>query len=247
MRMGGAERHWTTLVPALRERGRRGRRPVPCGRRASVRRAAGASEYPSPPSGCAAAPTYAGWRRALACAATRPDAVVSRSVSGQLVGAAIARRAKCRARTQRAHAGQGGRPAVPPRPHQRALTRMSQPARGRGHRRERQSGRAARGTRLSARIVRAQRPLRGRRRGRGSPAPRVRGRRPSRPSAWPSCAPRSAIDAFVEAVQAARVAERPACAGYVAGDGPRGRASSSALAGGSGVRLLGVARATCPT
>ena len=93
MRTGGAERHWATLVPALRDRGieaellclagkgpffgELGARGVPVEYLDLRRRI-----EPARPAA-----------RALACAATRPDAVVTRGVSGQLVGGRIARRA----------------------------------------------------------------------------------------------------------------------------------------------------------
>ena len=158
----------------------------------------------------------AGWRRALACAATQPDVVVSRNVSGQLVGAAIARRGKGRPRAERAHAGQGGRRARAPRvrtsgAHPPVATRRVDAV-----------------IAVTESQVEPLEPLGYRRAVDGGPngvfdaaadvhPPRVRGRHLRGAGACPDD-PRSAIDVFIEAVQAAR-AQNPGISGYVAGEG----------------------------
>ena len=95
MRTGGAERHWATLLPALRERG------VEVGLLCLTGEGPFYGELRSrgvPVTSIRMRGRFdlAGQRRALACAATRPDAVVSRGVSAQVVGARIARRAGAR-------------------------------------------------------------------------------------------------------------------------------------------------------
>ena len=68
-----------------------------------------------------------GLRRALGFASPRPDAVVTRGVSAQLVGAAIARRAQApHVLNEHTPLTPAGR-LVAPRPHQRALTRQVAP------------------------------------------------------------------------------------------------------------------------
>ena len=126
MRTGGAERHWATLIPALRDRG------VDAG----VVCLAGEGDLfgelvgrgvPSISLGMRSRLDARGLRRALGFASPRPDAVVTRGVSAQLVGAAIARRAQAphvlNEHTPLTPAGQ----LVAPRPHQRALTRLVAP------------------------------------------------------------------------------------------------------------------------
>ena len=175
MRTGGAERHWATLVPALRERGVE----------AGVLCLAGEGPFfgelrargvPVTSIRMRGRFDLRGWRRALACAATRPDVVVTRGVSAQLVGARIARRAGARHVLNEHTPGQGGRAARPAATAPARAHAGRDAARGRGHRGERQPGRAARGARLPEHHGRAERRLRGRRRGRGALA-RVRGRR----------------------------------------------------------------------
>jgi glycosyltransferase involved in cell wall biosynthesis len=126
MHRGGAERHWATLIPALRDRG------------AEVRLLCLRDEGPlfhellsrGVPAVCVRLRGRAdpgGLRRALAEAGGRPDAVVTRTVSPQLVGQAIARRAGA------AHVLNEHTPLtpdgelLPPRPHQRLLTRLVAP------------------------------------------------------------------------------------------------------------------------
>ena len=82
---------------------------------------------PSISLGMSVASTRAGRGARSAFASPRPDAVVTRGVSAQLVGAAIARRAQAphvlNEHTPLTPAGQ----LVAPRPHQRALTRLAAP------------------------------------------------------------------------------------------------------------------------
>ena len=181
-----------------------------------------------------------GLRRALAVAATfGPDAVVTRGVSGQLVGEAIARRADAgRAHVYNEHTPltPSGR-LVPPRPHQRALTRLS---RGRSTRSSRSpSGRCRRSRRSAIRAgaSRSCRTASSRATSRAS-SPRTSWRATaSRPSACPACGRRSGSTCSSRRVGAAR-ARAPGIRGYVAGEGPE-RARLEPLAAANGVTLLG--------
>jgi len=235
MRTGGAERHWATLVPALRER------DVEAG----VLCLAGEGPFfgelrargvPVTSIRMRGRFDLRGWRRALACAATRPDVVVSRGVSAQLVGARIARRAGARhVLNEHTPVRADGRLA-PPRPHQRALTRVAtrrvdaviavsesqvEPLRALGYRNitvvpngvfEADVTGVAPSPELD---------------GDGFAVLCVSGLRPEK-----------RVDVFIEAVRAAR-RENDAIRGYVAGEG-REDAHLRALASGSGVELLGV-------
>jgi glycosyltransferase involved in cell wall biosynthesis len=235
MRTGGAERHWATLVPALRERGVEA--GVLCltgeGPFFGDLRAHG---VPVTSIRMRGRFDPAGWRRALACAATRPDAVVSRNVSGQLVGSAIARRAgAAHVLNEHTPVRLDGR-LVPPRPHQRALTRVAsrrvdaviavsdsqvEPLRALGYRNITVVPNGVFETEVA----------------RVAPSPEfehdgfaalcVSGLRPEK-----------RVDVFIEAVRAAR-RQNEAISGYVAGEG-REDAHLGALADGSGVELLGV-------
>lgn len=126
MHRGGAERQWTTLIPALAERGHEVR--LLClndeGPLFGDVRAAGV------PATCvrmAGRADTRGLRRALAEAEARPGVVVTRGVSPQLVGEAIARRAGA------AHVLNEHTPLTADgellrlRPHQQALTRVVAP------------------------------------------------------------------------------------------------------------------------
>jgi glycosyltransferase involved in cell wall biosynthesis len=235
MRMGGAERHWATLVPALRERGVEA--GVLClageGPLYGELRARGVPTTSVRMRGRA---DIAGWLRALACAATQPDAVVSRNVSGQLVGAAIARRAKAvHVLNEHTPVRVDGR-LVPPRPHQQALTHVAkrrvdaviavsesqvEPLEAIGYRRVTVVPNGV----FEADVADV------------SPSPEFEG------DAFAALCvsglrPEKRIDVFIEAVQAAR-AENPGISGYVAGEG-REDGRLGALADGSGVELLGV-------
>jgi glycosyltransferase involved in cell wall biosynthesis len=126
MHRGGAERHWATLIPALARRGAEVR--LVClndeGPLLDEVRAAGV------PSECVHLGGRAdarGLRRALAEAAARPGAVVTRGVSPQLVGEAIARRAGA-AHVLNEHTPlTAGGELLPARPHQVLLTRLVAP------------------------------------------------------------------------------------------------------------------------
>jgi glycosyltransferase involved in cell wall biosynthesis len=126
MHRGGAERHWATLIPALAGRGAEVR--LLClndeGPLFDEVRAAGV------PATCVhlgGRTDARGVRQALAEAGARPGAVVTRGVSPQLIGEAIARRAGA------AHVLNEHTPLTPdgellaPRPHQLALTRVVAP------------------------------------------------------------------------------------------------------------------------
>jgi glycosyltransferase involved in cell wall biosynthesis len=126
MHRGGAERHWATLIPALAGHGVEVR--LLClneeGPLFDEVRAAGVPAESLDAGGRAGAHIL---RRALAEAGGRPGAVVTRGVSPQLVGEAIARRAGA------AHVLNEHTPLtpegelLPARPHQRALTRLVAP------------------------------------------------------------------------------------------------------------------------
>jgi glycosyltransferase involved in cell wall biosynthesis len=235
MRTGGAERHWATLVPALRERGVE----------AGVLCLTGEGPFYGELRGRGVPVTsirmrgrfdLGGWRRALACAATQPDLVVSRNVSAQLVGARIARRAGVRHVLNEHTPVRADGKLVPPRPHQRALTRVAtrrvdaviavsesqvEPLSALGYRNitvvpngvfEADVAGVAPSPEFE---------------GEGFAALCVSGLRPEK-----------RIDVFIEAVRAAR-RENAAISGYVAGEG-REDERLAALANGSGVALLGV-------
>ena len=234
MRTGGAERHWATLIPALARRG------------ADVRVLCLAEEgglfgelvAAGVPAACIHMRRRSdprAWRRALDFANPRPDVVISRGVSGQFVGEAIARRARAahvlNEHTPLTPAGD----LLPMRRHQLLLTRVVAP-------------------RLDRVIAVTTRQI--------APLARL-GYRSERievisngvfDSARPAAAPRHGEDftvlcaarlepekgvgVFIRAVAAAR-RSRPKIRGLVAGDGPeRGRLER--LAAGSGVELLGV-------
>src|SRR5215213_4149718 len=126
MHRGGAERQWATLIPALARRGAEVR--LLClkdeGPLFEEVRAAGV------PATCVHLGGRAdahGLRRALAEAEARPGAVITRGVSPQLVGEAIARRAGAahvlNEHTPLTPAGE----LLPMRTHQRLLTRLIAP------------------------------------------------------------------------------------------------------------------------
>jgi glycosyltransferase involved in cell wall biosynthesis len=235
MRTGGAERHWATLVPALRERGVEA--AVLCltgeGPFYGELRARGVPVISIRMRGRF---DVAGWRRALACAATRPDVVVSRFVSAQLVGARIARRAGARHVLNEHMPVRADGQLVPPRPHQRVLTRAAtrrvdaviavsdsqvEPLKALGYRNitvvpngvfEADVAGVAPSPEFE---------------GDGFAALCVSGLRPEK-----------RVDVFIEAVRAAH-GENEAIRGYVAGEG-REDSRLAALADGSRVELLGV-------
>jgi glycosyltransferase involved in cell wall biosynthesis len=124
MRFGGAERHWATLIVALAERGVEPKLLALAERGAFFDDVASRG-IPAECMGLRRRTDPSGLRRTLAAAAGfRPDAVVSRGVSAQLVGEAIARRARAvHVYNEHTPVTPNGR-LLPPRPHQRALTRL---------------------------------------------------------------------------------------------------------------------------
>jgi glycosyltransferase involved in cell wall biosynthesis len=246
MRTGGTERHWATLIPELHDRGE--------AVMLVTMSAAGpffdevvARGVPAENLRLRRRTDPRALRRALSLAAAfEPDAVVSRGVSGQLVGEAIARRTRRRPGTSAVHVMNEHTPLTPagrlvaPRPHQRALTRLVSRA-------------------VDAVVAVTQRqvpPLEalGYPRGRIDVVPNglferdVQGVEPSPELDSDGFAalcvaglrPEKRVDLFIEAVGAAR-RENPAIRGYVAGEGPE-RERLERLAQGSGVQLLGVRR-----
>ena len=239
MRTGGAERHWATLVPALQERGVEvvvltltGEGPF----FAELR----ARGVPAHCVGLRRRSDLAGMRRALAYAAIRPDAVISRGVSAQMVGDAVARRAEApHVLNEHTPLTSDGR-LVAPRPHQRALTRLV-------------SGRVDAVICVTERQLAPLAAL-----GYPSdsvhvvpngvfeeaiadvdPSPELEG-----DGYTALCVaglrPEKRIDLFIETVRGARRSQ-PSLRGYVAGEGPE-RERLARLAEGSGVELLGARR-----
>lgn len=240
MRIGGTERHWATLIAELHGRG------VTCklvslSSRGPFFEDVVAAGVPAECLDLRRRTDPRGLRRALSLAASfEPDAVVTRGVSGQLVGEAIARRARAvhvlNEHTPLTPSGD----LVPMRRHQRALTRLVA---------RQVDGVIAVTSRQVPPLVRA-----------GYPRKRIevvpngifeRDLEAGEPSLdlglgelFVLCAARLApdkrVDLFVEAVRAAR-REQPALRGYVAGDGPE-RERLERLADDSGVTLLGARR-----
>jgi glycosyltransferase involved in cell wall biosynthesis len=124
MRFGGAERHWATLIVALAERGVEPKLLALAEKGAFFDDVA-RHGIPAECMDLRGRIDPRGLRRALAAAAEfGPAAVVTRGVSAQLVGEAIARRAKAvHVYNEHTPLTPTGR-LLPPRPHQRALTRL---------------------------------------------------------------------------------------------------------------------------
>lgn len=234
MRTGGAERHWATLIPALARRGADVR--VLClAEEGGLFGELVAARVPAVCIRMRRRSDPRAWRRALDFANPRPDVVISRGVSGQFVGEAMARRARAahvlNEHTPLTPAGD----LLPMRRHQLLLTRVVAP----------------RLDRVIAVTTRQIAPLA--RLGYRSERIEVISNGvfdPARPAAAPRhgedftvlCAarlePEKGVGVFIRAVAAAR-RSRPKIRGLVAGDGPeRGRLER--LAAGSGVELLGV-------
>ncbi len=237
MGWGGAERHWATLIVALAERG------------VDAKLLALAAKGPffdqveghGIPAECVDLRGRAdprGLRRSLAVAAEfAPDAVVSRGVSGQLVGEAIARRSRAvHVYNEHTPLTPSGR-LLPARPHQRALVRL-----------------VARAIDEVIAVTERQVPpleRLGYPRGRIEVVPNgvfardVEGVEPSTELAgdgFPALCvsalrPEKRVDLFIAAVGAAR-REQSGITGYVAGDGPE-RARLEPIAAANGVTLLG--------
>jgi glycosyltransferase involved in cell wall biosynthesis len=240
MRTGGAERHWATLIRELHDRGTTVKL-VALAETGPFFDDLAAHGVPTECLGMRRRTNPRALRLALSVgAAFEPDAVVTRGVSGQFVGEAIARRSKAvHVMNEHTPLTPDGR-LVPPRPHQRALTRFV----------------AHRVDTVVAVTERQVAPLEalGYPRGRIEVVPNgvferdVQDVKPS-PDLDPDafsvvCAAglrrEKRIDLFIEAVAAAR-REKRAVRGYVAGEGPE-RERLERLADGSGVALLGVRR-----
>ena len=237
MRLGGAERHWATLIVGLAERGV-DPKLLALAEKGAFFDDVARHGIPAEWINLRRRMDPGGLRRALgAAAAFRPDAVVSRGVSAQLVGEAIARRARA------VHVYNEHTPLTPSgrllaaRPHQRALTRL-----------------VARAIDEVVAVTQRQvAPLErlGYPRGRievvhnGVFARDVEGVEPSSElgeDGFPvlcvaGLRPEKRVDLFIGAVGAAR-RENPAIRGYVAGEG-RERERLEAAAERDGVRLLG--------
>jgi glycosyltransferase involved in cell wall biosynthesis len=240
MRTGGAERHWATLIAELAGRGH-DVKLVALAATGPFFEDVVARGVPAECLGLRRRTDPRGLRRALALAAEfRPDAVVTRGVSGQLVGEGIARRAKAvHVFNEHTPLTPTGR-LVPARPHQRALTRVA--ARTVDH--------------VVAVTGRQVPPLEalGYPGGRIDVVPNgvferdVDGIQPSDELGGDGFAalcvaglrPEKRVDLFIEAVRAARKSS-PEVRGYVAGEG-RERERLERLAAGSGVSLLGARR-----
>ncbi len=235
MRTGGAERHWATLLPMLRERGAEA--GVLClaaegGLFSDLVRA-------GVPARCLNMQRRGdpqALRAALACARPRPDLVVSRGVSALVVGEAIARRART------AHVVNEHTPLLPDgrllagRRHQRLLTRALAPhvegviavARrqvdplvGLGYRRER--------IEVIPNGIEPVEPRAG--------SARLAGEGEFGVLCVSRLQIEKRVELFVEAVAEAR-RSHPGLRGFVAGDGDR-REEIERVARGSGVELLG--------
>ena len=124
MRVGGAERHWATLIVALAERGVEPKL-VALAEEGAFFDDVARHGIPAESIGLRRRMDPSGLRRALAVAAEfRPDAVVTRGVSAQLVGEAIARRAHAvHVYNEHTPLTPGGQ-LIAARPHQRALIRL---------------------------------------------------------------------------------------------------------------------------
>jgi glycosyltransferase involved in cell wall biosynthesis len=240
MGTGGAERHWATLIRELSGRGHAVKLLTLAGRGPFFEDVV-AHGVPAECLDLRRRMDPRGLRRALACAAKfSPGAVVTRGVSGQLVGEALARRSRAvHVYNEHTPLTPTGR-LVPPRPHQRALTRLVartvdevvavterqvRPLEALGYRRRRievvPNG-------VFAREVEAVQPA-AELDGNGFAALCVSGLRPEK-----------RVDLFIHAVGAAR-RENPDVRGYVAGEG-REHERLKRLADGNGVTLLGARR-----
>ena len=240
MGTGGAERHWATLIRELARRGHAVRLLTLTGRGPFFDEVVAHGIA----ADCIALSRRIdprGLRQALAVAGEHaPDAIVTRGVSGQLVGEALARRSKAvHVYNEHTPLTPSGR-LVPPRPHQRALTRLVSrtvddvvavtdrqvpPLVALGYPEGRIAvvpngvfARDVEGVEASADLE-----------GDGFVALCVSGLRPEK-----------RVDLFIHAVGAAR-RENPNVSGYVAGEG-RERERLEPLAAANGVTLLGARR-----
>jgi glycosyltransferase involved in cell wall biosynthesis len=238
MRFGGAERHWTTLIIALAEIDGVEPKLISLGERGAFFDEVASRGIPAECMGLRRRADPSGLRRTIGTAAAfRPDAVVTRGVSAQLVGEAIARRARAvHVYNEHTPLTPAGR-LLPPRPHQRALTRL-----------------VARAIDEVIAVTTRQVPPLERL---GYPRSRIEvvhngvferdvdGIEPSPEldgDEFPvlcvaGLRPEKRVDLFIEAVGAAR-REHPGLTGYVAGEG-RERERLEPLAAQNGVELLG--------
>jgi glycosyltransferase involved in cell wall biosynthesis len=124
MGTGGAERHWATLIRELADRGHAVKLLTLAGKGRFFEEVA-AHGIPANCMDLRRRLDPRGLRRAMSAAAELgPAAVVSRGVSGQFVGEAIARRSRAvHVYNEHTPLTPAGR-LLPPRPHQRALTRI---------------------------------------------------------------------------------------------------------------------------
>jgi glycosyltransferase involved in cell wall biosynthesis len=237
MRLGGAERHWATLIVALADRGVE-TKLLALGEKGAFFDDVARHGVPAEYLNLRRRMDPTGLRRAFAVAASfDPDAVVTRGVSAQLVGEAIARRARAvHVYNEHTPLTPAGR-LLPPRPHQRALIRV-----------------VARAVDEVVAVTERQvAPLErlGYPRGRievvhnGVFDADVEGVQPSGELAGPGFSvlcvaglrPEKRVDLFIQAVGEAR-REQPDIRGFVAGEG-RERERLEALAATDGVTLLG--------
>lgn len=247
MRAGGAERHWVGLARALHQRGEEVR--VLC--LTAEGELFGELQRAGVPAGCAGMHgrlDRAGWRRAFAAARrARPELVITRGVSAQVVGEAIATRAGVpHVLNEHTPLDTQGR-LLAPSPHQRLLTRLV--ARGVDAVVAVTLAQVARLQRLGyrrvevvpngvfAEDVHTEQPRAAVRRALGLDDEDfavlcVAGLRPEK-----------RVDVFIEALDLAR-REEPRLRGFVAGEG-RERARLEPAAARAGVRLLG-ARSDVP-
>jgi glycosyltransferase involved in cell wall biosynthesis len=174
-------------------------------------------------------------RRALGFARPRPDAVVSRGVTGLLVGTAIARRARAphvvNEHTPLLASGE----LLSMRPHQRALTRLAAPHVDGVIAVARQQVDPL--TRLGYRRERIEVIPNGIASLEAAPGPRLAGDGEFAVLSAARLQIEKRADRFVRAVAAARDSE-PRIRGFLAGDGSE-RAAIERAAAGSGVTLLG--------
>lgn len=126
MRTGGAERHWATLVPALRERGLDA--SVLClAEEGALFADLVATGVPATCARMTRRRDPRGLVRAFELARPAPDVVVTRGVSAQVVGEAIARRARApHVYNEHTPLTTDGK-LLAARPHQTALTRLVAP------------------------------------------------------------------------------------------------------------------------
>ncbi len=243
MRTGGAERHWAMLVPALRARGVDAR--VLC--LAEEGGLYGELARAGVPALCAemrGRGDLRGLRRAFAFARPAPDVVVTRGVSAQIVGEALARRAGAPQLLNEHTPLTADGELLAMRPHQRALIRLVAPLVARVVAvSQRQVDPLAR---LGYRRDRIEVVPNGVFAGTGQP---TRGRDVVRATLGVGehefvalCVarlqPEKRVDLFVAAAAAAR-REQPHLRAFVAGDGDE-RERLERLAAGTGVGLLGV-------